>query len=383
MLKVLTRVALSSMKPSTSRYLYGSHQLIGIQIQWCSSSSVKDSPTASKSHIKSQDKLNVEESVATKLSHPPTRPKSALQQFIDDNSTIGWQYMAAWHKLQYEEKLKYMKKYAVEMEIYYAKVRKWYKKICEQGGQELLLSAERSEVAESLGKPPVNPKGFARFMQDYCEKHQILYGHSAAAVDAWQNLTTEEKAKYFCDESEEEQQARLEREYIWKNHMIAEGHRVLIYLKPSDDPRKESRSIQHKVGLKFGKPKRPLNAKARFSLEFRENCPDDVKHMKNAWKTGKEAWEALSEEEKLKYFKQYEQELSIYEEQMDAWEEKMICEGYDDLFTAEHARQLAVVGNINKYVLQLSPCPEQVVLFLSSTASNTRLDRLKVETARP
>lgn len=51
--------------------------------------------------------------------------------------------------------------------------------------------------------------------------------------------------------------------------------------------------------MKFGKPKRPLNAKARFGLDFWANYPDDVKSMKNAWQTGKEAWEGLSEEEKL------------------------------------------------------------------------------------
>lgn len=30
----------------------------------------------------------------------------------------------------------------------------------------------------------------------------------------------------------------------------------------------------------------------------------------------------------------------MYEDQMDAWEEKMISEGYDDLFTAEQAEQV-------------------------------------------
>uniref|UniRef100_A0A914XI91 HMG box domain-containing protein n=1 Tax=Plectus sambesii TaxID=2011161 RepID=A0A914XI91_9BILA len=278
----------------------------------------------------------------------PKHPGSVLTLFRSDLSAESsamlsrQEFRRRWDQLDPEKKTEYSERLRKKTDEYRAKLRHWRESMLASGNDEIVHALSRCKTGtranqwlpetrrsitcfkladeHNMPKYPVGP--FKKFIETLGKKMPV----SEKSV-LYRKLPDEQRKQYY-DAFREELEAYRKNLRDWKSRMIAEGHEdVLKKLKPKGVVEQFIKTSKIEFAAEHGRPKRPKNPFARFLIDFNKARPpsEPFEFAKVAHE-----WNALSNDEKMKYRASYKADYGVYREQFAKWKAGMLADASEE-----------------------------------------------------
>ncbi|XP_031627159.1 transcription factor A, mitochondrial-like [Contarinia nasturtii] len=191
---------------------------------------------------------------------------------------------------------------------------------------QIAFFSQYSQIVQKLGIPdkPKQPRtAFIHYLDDVrasikFKKPKDLFVQAGVQ---WNQLTTEEKEKYYTEFKKESAEYRQLYDEYKKNLTPEQEKAIKTERKLLKDKRAHATAKKTlKTELQaLGKPKKPMSAYACF---VKDKCTDS--HLRAS--DVKNEWEQLSDEQKQVYKNKYIQLRDTHQAELKIWEDKMLLE---------------------------------------------------------
>lgn len=144
--------------------------------------------------------------------------------------------------------------------------------------------------------------------------------------DDWKKLSSDGKMNYSnkAKQNNEEYKKRL---LEFNNCLTPEQKTVLNEIQ--NELREEAKKKKLRYEIKeYNRPRKPASA---YNLFMLNTAKQQGQQLGDVMSNSKSKWDALSDQEKEKYYIQYAEKKKKFEEELAEWEAKMIAEGREKL----------------------------------------------------
>ncbi|XP_076275651.1 transcription factor A, mitochondrial-like [Rhynchophorus ferrugineus] len=197
------------------------------------------------------------------------------------------------------------------------------------------IKQEAKDLLSKLNIPEKPKRPLSAYMQYLFEKRpQVKVNYPNLSnielikkmSEDWKNLSSDLKLNYEnkAKQNKEEYDKRL---LQFNNNLTPEQKTVLNQIQSELREEAKKRKLKREI-KQHNKPKKPASAYSLFLLSYAKEQGLNIAH---AMQSGKGKWDALSEQEKEKYYKEYSEKKKMFEEELAVWEAKMIAEGREKL----------------------------------------------------